>query len=91
MTTEFKFKLETTHGCVNLVRELYHDLLDHGLKLVTTETDPWKLVLFVRNLRLFHDLMQQVLAEDFQPTTGPEELYARLMDPRRPDAQMTPK
>ena len=80
---EFKFNLESTLTTVNLVRELYHDLLEHGLKPVTTETDPWKLVLFVRNLRLFHDLMQQVLAEDYQPTAGPEELYARLVQDRQ--------
>jgi hypothetical protein len=74
---------------VNLVRELHHDLLEHGLKLVATETDPWKLVLFVRNLRLFNDLVRLVLCEEYLPTTGPEELLARLTIQGKVDRQVS--
>ena len=72
--SEFKSKMERRINYPQLVRELHHDLLEYGLKLVATETDPGKLVLFVRNLRIFSDLCRLVLDEDYQATTEPDEL-----------------
>lgn len=57
--------MESTINYPQLVRELHHDLLEYGLKLVATETDHLKLVLFVRNLRIFSDLCRLVLDKEY--------------------------
>lgn len=61
-----------------MVCELHHDLLEHGLQLFSTESDPYRLALFVRNLRLFKDLATAVSRKGYDPTLDVEKLVARI-------------